>query len=340
MAGEISDQNRDLARLTIDKSSALEKARKIPTAALLGGCLVLLVLLLWLVVPGTPVIESSEVSPASELGVKSTSEKPVLASTDSAAVLHATGYVVAQRRAAVSSKASGTLKELKVIEGDRVKKGDVIGILENDDMQAIVTERQASVEEARARINVVNALLEEATLNKNRFLALKDQKAVSQQVIDESVAQYKKNLAELEASKADLLVREALLSKSKVELSYTYILAPFDGTILTKNADVGEMVTSFASSANAKAAIVTLADMSSLEVEADVSESQISKVYVGQTAEITLDSYPEKVYKGHVNKIVPTVDRAKATILTKIKFDELDEHVIPEMSARVTFQLK
>jgi len=115
-------------------------------------------------------------------------------------------------------------------------------------------------------------------------------------------------------------------------------LAPFDGTVISKNADEGEVVAPFGSSANARAAVVTIADMSSLEVEADVSESNLQRVSVGQGCGITLDSIPGQIYEGIVSNIVPTVDRAKATVLVKIKFNNLDDRVIPEMSARVTFR--
>jgi RND family efflux transporter MFP subunit len=107
--------------------------------------------------------------------------------------------------------------------------------------------------------------------------------------------------------------------------------------VLTKYADVGEIVAPFGSSGNTRGAVVDLADMRSLEVEADVSESNIERVTVGQPCEIILDAYPEVRYKGAVKKIVPTADRTRATVMTKVIFDQLDERVLPEMSARVNF---
>ena len=117
----------------------------------------------------------------------------------------------------------------------------------------------------------------------------------------------------------------------------TRIRAPFDGTILTKNADVGEVVAPFGAASNSRGAVVMMADMSSLEVEADVSESNIEKISDGQPCEITLDAFPEKRYRGVVGKIVPTADRAKATVLTKVRFIDRDSRVLPEMSAKVSF---
>jgi RND family efflux transporter MFP subunit len=127
-------------------------------------------------------------------------------------------------------------------------------------------------------------------------------------------------------------VREA-----EVAVENTRIVAPFDGTVLSKNADVGEIVASLAGAASSRAAVVTIADMSSLGVEADVSEANITRVFSNQPCEITLDAYPEHRYSGYVDKIVPTADRAKATVMVKIKFKSYDQRVLPEMSAKITF---
>jgi RND family efflux transporter MFP subunit len=120
-------------------------------------------------------------------------------------------------------------------------------------------------------------------------------------------------------------------------LDSTVIRAPFDGTVLTKNADVGEIVAPFGSSTTARAAVVRIADMASLMVEADVSERHLDQVTIGAPCEITLDAYPQQRYHGVVETIVPTADRAKATVLTKIRFTERDPRVLPEMSAKVAF---
>ena len=258
----------------------------------------------------------------------------------SSEVLNATGYVVAQRRAAVSSKATGRLKELLVVEGDVVKAGQLLGVLENDDLAALVKQEEANVDVLQAKVISAQAELEYATKQFNRLQTLYKKGSVADADFDEGQVRLQRAQAELTASKANLVLAEARLEKSQVDVSYTKIVAPFDGTVLTKNADVGEIVAPFGSSTNARAAIVTIADMNSLEVEADVSEANLTKVFVGQQAEIILDSLPAKPYRGVVSKIVPTVDRAKATVMTKIKFLELDKLVIPEMSAKVAFKLQ
>jgi HlyD family secretion protein len=127
---------------------------------------------------------------------------------------------------------------------------------------------------------------------------------------------------------------------AQVAVEQTLIRAPLDGVVLTKNANVGDVITPFSSALGSQAAVVTMADMSTLEVEADVSEANISKVRVGQPAEIQLDALPESRFRGEVHRLVPTVDRSKATVTVKIRFVETDPRVLPEMSAKVAFLSK
>jgi RND family efflux transporter MFP subunit len=115
------------------------------------------------------------------------------------------------------------------------------------------------------------------------------------------------------------------------------IRAPFDGVILSKSANVGDLVTPFSNATDSKGAVVTMADMSTLENQPDVAESSLSKVAPGQPAEIVLDALPDARFRGRISRIVPTVDRAKATVMTKVKFDVIDPRVLPEMSAKVSF---
>ena len=128
----------------------------------------------------------------------------------------------------------------------------------------------------------------------------------------------------------------AQVKVQQVNLEYTEIRAPFDGVVLVKNANVGDIITPFSSAAGAQGAVVTMADMGTLEVEADVSESNLAKAKIGQPVEITLDALPDARFRGSVVGIVPTVDRAKATVMTKIRFEKLDPRILPEMSAKVT----
>ena len=252
-------------------------------------------------------------------------------------VLNATGYVVAQRKAAIASKASGRLEWLGVAEGSRVRTGDVIARLDNRDVVAQAESAEASVRAARAALDQAQAEERDAAqqLARNRDLAAKG--FVAQANVDTSKARYDRAVAAVANARAMIGAAEANARNSRVAVDYTLIRAPFDGVILSKSANVGDMITPFSSASDSKGAVVTMADMETLEVEADVSESSLSKVKVGQPAEIVLDALPDTRFRGRISRMVPTVDRAKATVMTKVRFDALDPRVLPEMSAKVAF---
>lgn len=258
-------------------------------------------------------------------------------SAQESAVLSTSGYVVAQRKAAVASKGTGRLEYLGVIEGDRVKKGLIIGRLESSDVEAALGQARANLSVAKAGLESAMAELEDAASNFERQKALYDQRSISKADYDFANARYKRAVAGVTSANASIKFAEANVRAAEVQVENTFIRAPFDGVVLTKNANVGEVISPFGAAAGSRGAIVTVADMTSLEVEADVSESNIQKLHEGQPCEITLDAYPEKRYPGFVNKIVPTADRAKATVLTKVRFEERDERVLPEMRAKVSF---
>ena len=267
------------------------------------------------------------------------------------AQLTASGYVVAQRRAAVSSKATGRLLELRVREGSTVKSGDLIARLDASDVQAAVQSAQAGVAQSlaglrQAEAGVAQTRVEQANADAElqRALGLQAQGFISAQGIDAarrradaaraSVVTAQAAVGLAQASQA---LAAAQLKAQTVNRDNTEIRAPFDGVVLVKNANVGDMITPFSSAAGSQGAVVTMADMGTLEVEADVSEANVGKVRADQPVEITLDALPELRLAGSVARIVPTVDRAKATVMTKIRFARIDPRVLPEMSAKVVF---
>ncbi len=242
------------------------------------------------------------------------------------ASLTASGYVVAQRKASVASKGTGRLVFLGVVEGDRVKKDQVLGRLEDNDIRA-------QVEAAQANLKLAEADLNDSRNNYNRQKELLKTGATTQMEVDAAEAAYNRVLASIDVAKANL-------NSAQVALENTLIRAPFDGTVLTKNAEVGEIVAPLGASITSRGAIVTMADMKSLQVEADVSESYIERIKTGQDCDIILDAYPQVSYEGFVDKIVPTADRSKATVLVKVGFKNYDSKVLPEMSAKVLFLSK
>ncbi len=253
------------------------------------------------------------------------------------AVLNATGYVVAQRKAAIASKATGRLDWLGVAEGSHVKAGEVIARLDNRDVVAQSQAADANAGAARAALEQAQAEERDALAQHRRNLDLVAKGFVSQSALDSSTARADRAVAGVASARAALAAAEANARNAAVAVDYTMIRAPFDGVILSKSANVGDMVTPFSSAADSKGAVVTMADMDTLEVEADVSESSLSKVKVGQPAEILLDALPDSRFLGHISRMVPTVDRAKATVMTKVRFDRVDPRVLPEMSAKVSF---
>jgi RND family efflux transporter MFP subunit len=257
--------------------------------------------------------------------------------SQSIAVLNATGRVVAARRASVSSKATGRLEWLGVQEGQRVKEGEVIARLENRDVAASREQAAAGVEAARANLVQGEAELADAEAALKRAQELAAKNFVSASAVDAAQARYRKARAAIESLRANVRVAEANLRAATVAFEQTLIRAPFTGIVLTKSANVGDIVTPFSSAAGTTGAVVTMADMSTLEVEADVSESSIAKIALDQPAEIQLDAFADLRLAGSVSRIVPTVDRSKATLLVKVRFDETDARVLPDMSAKIAF---
>ena len=252
-------------------------------------------------------------------------------------LLNASGYVVAQRKAAVSSKITGRLISISVEEGSRVKKGEVLARLENEDVLAAKAQAEANLNAARYNLDQARAELHDATLNYTRSKELVKKGYIARTDYDSAEARYRKAVAAVDGSRAQVRASQAALRGEDVALGYTYIRAPFDAVVLTKDADVGDIVTPIGAAANVQAAVVTIADMDSLQVEADVSESNIELVKTGQPCEIELDALPNSRFGGVVHMIVPTADRSKATVMVKVRFLGRDPGILPEMSARVAF---
>jgi HlyD family secretion protein len=252
-------------------------------------------------------------------------------------VLNATGRVAAYRKAAVSTKATGRLEWLGVQEGSRVKAGQVIARLENLDVSAARDSAVAGTNAARANLQQGMAELRDAESSYKRSQELFEKKFISEATLDAARARYDKAQAGIASFRAAIGVAEANARQAGVAVEQTLIRAPFDGIVLTKNANVGDIITPFSSAADSKGAVVNMADMDTLEVEADVSESSIAKITVGMPTEIQLDAYPDLRLLGEVSRIVPTVDRSKATLLVKVAFKEKDSRVLPDMSTKVAF---
>ena len=317
----------DLSKLKIQKSAETPQRSQRRIPPVLIAAVVALLVLLFLYSQGT-------LSPALEVEAVTVSKMyPSQAFT----LLNASGYVVAQRKAAVAPKVTGNLVWLGVQEGSVVKKGQVIARLENEDVTAQKNQAVANLNVARSNLEQAKAELTDATVSLNRQRDLLSKGYVARADYDTAEARYKKAKAAVEGADAGIRAAVAVLNGANVAIEYTLMRAPFNAVVLTKDADVGDIVTPIGAAVNAKAAVVTIADMNSLEVEADVSESNLQQVRVGQPAVIQLDALPESRFRGEVSTIVPTADRSKATVLVKVRFIDKDKRILPEMSAKVAF---
>jgi len=251
----------------------------------------------------------------------------------------ANGYVVARTKASVSAKIAGRLAMLNVSEGSFVREGEIIARLENADYQAAVAQADANLAVARASRFEAEADRDQLRREADRQRTVRAQNAnlVSQQDLD---------LAESRAAQADARVRaasarqdaaEAGLRLAQANLDNTFIHAPFTGTVLRKEAEVGEVVAPSVGGGLTRGAVVTMADLSTLEVEVDVNEAYIARVRRDQPARITLDAYPDTSFRGAVRQVVPTADRQRATVQVKVAIRDHDSRILPEMGARVDF---
>ena len=319
--------NEDLSKLKIDKTADIYQPQKRRRR------MYLIVAILFIVLIGVLFIKGV-FSPAVEVETANVTQ---LYPSQTFTLLNASGYVVAQRKAAVASKVTGRLVALSVEEGSRVRAGEVIARLENEDAVASRNQAEAVLNAARHNLELAKAELTDATLSFHRSKELVDKGYISQAEYDTAEARYKKDIASVASSGADVKAAAAALQGANVALEYTLIRAPFDAVVLTKDADVGDIITPLGAAANAKAAVVTIADMDSLQVEADVSESNLYQIKMGQPCEIQLDALPDSRFRGAVHMIVPTADRTKATVMVKVRFIDKDKRILPEMSAKVAF---
>ena len=243
----------------------------------------------------------------------------------SEAGITANGYVVARTKASVSAKIPGQLEYLGVHEGSVVHKDEVIARIQSGDYQAALAA-------ARAALGQYEAQLAQAQRDLERAKTLADQKVLA--AADLENARTRVSVLEAQTNSA-----RAQVQLAAVNLENTRVRAPFDGTVLNKDAEVGEIVApASAGGALTRTAIVTMADLATLEVEVDVNEAYISQVRNGQPATITLDAYPDTSFRGRVRQVIPTADRQKATVLVKVSILDHDPRILPEMGAKVVFQ--
>lgn len=255
-----------------------------------------------------------------------------------AAVLNASGYVTARRRATVSSKVTGKVTEVNVEEGMAVKEGQILARLDDSTPRAALALAEAQVDSARRAVTENDVRLAEAKVNLNRLSQLLAQGIVTAAEVDAVKANVDSIAARIVALEQQVVVAARQAALQTTDLDNMVIRAPFSGVAISKDAQPGEMVSPVSAGGGfTRTGICTIVDMKSLEIEVDVNESYINRVRSGQDVTAVLDAYPDWQIPGHVITTVPAADRQKATVLVRIGFRQLDPRILPDMGVKVTF---
>lgn len=253
-------------------------------------------------------------------------------------ILDASGYVIPRRQATVSSKITGKVIEVLIEEGQTVTEGEVIALLDDTNFRAAVQQSRAQLEHAEANLYAAEVAFENAQPTFLRNQEQFDQAVISAQAFDTAKAAYDVARTNVEVSRRSVNVARASLAVAERNLEDTIVRAPFAGVVTVKAAQEGEMVSPVSAGGGfTRTGIGTIVDMDSLEVEVDVSESFINRVHAGQELSVRLNAYPDWEIPGHVIAIIPTADRAKATVRVRVALEERDSRILPQMGVRVSF---
>jgi RND family efflux transporter MFP subunit len=254
------------------------------------------------------------------------------------AVLNASGYVVARRQATVSAKVTGKVAEVLIEEGMEVKQGQLLARLDETTTRPLYELAERQLDAANKNLQEVEVRLAEAERNLRRNQQLRADKLVSEQALDAAEAEFGALKARLEALRSEVKVAQGSVRVRAQDLDDLNVRAPFDGVVISKDAQPGEMISPISAGGGfTRTGIATIVDMDSREIEVDVNEAFINRVKAGQQTEAVLDAYQDWTIPSHVINIVPTADRQKATVRVRIGFDQLDPRILPDMGVKVSF---
>jgi HlyD family secretion protein len=322
----MSLDRQTLEQLKIDRTAAPQN--KLPVAWIAGVLLILAIaagLVWWFTRPRPALVRTILVQPPSAGGER--------------ILLNASGYVTARRDATVSSKVTGKVVEVLVEEGMKVEAGQVLARIDPSNVEKGLQLAEAQLESARKNLEETRANLDQAEREFRRVSRLATEKIASQSDLDRADAEAKSLAARLERQKADIAVAVSEVAIWRQQLDDTIIRAPFAGVVTSKDSQPGEMISPMSAGGSfTRTGICTIVDMSSLEIEVDVSENYINRVQSGRPVEATLDSYPEWRIPAKVIAIIPTADRQKATVKVRVGFEKLDPRILPDMGVKVAFQ--
>jgi HlyD family secretion protein len=320
-------------QLSSDLASLRIRRDEVPSRGSSGRRLIAVVIALALL-GGAGAVVYQKLGPRIYKQSVSVTEVAMVSPAQSSVIVTATGYVVPQSWSKVGAKVTGRLAKVLIKEGDVVKAGDVIAVLEAADQRSVIAAAESRVAVARAGIETARANLAEVNVRLERARALVGREAMPKMELQDLEARQKVMTESIRAAEAQSNAAGADVNTSKVGLKDREILAPISGTVITKPAMAGETVGPlFAGTSN----IAEIADFNSIVVEADVPEARLGLVSIGSPAEIVLDAYPSRRYRGTTVGTGKRVNRAKATVVVKVKFTDTLEGVLPDMSARVSF---
>ena len=254
------------------------------------------------------------------------------------ALVVATGYLESRRQAQIGARAAGRIEDIAVEEGTRVARGDMIAVLEHKDMDAALAAAQAELAGARAQLAEHEVEIARTKNDYDRAAKLRESRSISVEEFDRARFVHQGAVARRASLSAAVLLAEARVQQAEQLNENMMIRAPFDGTIISKNAEVGESILPGGmGEASGRGSVVTIADLDHLEVDCDVKEDYIGRVQHGTPAEVAVDAVPGKRYQGRVRKIIPMGDRARATIKVKVEILDGDAQLFPDMSSTVYF---
>jgi RND family efflux transporter MFP subunit len=257
--------------------------------------------------------------------------------TGQGAVLEASGFVTARRQSAVSAPITAQLAQLLVEEGDRVQKGQLIARLASDDYRASLNALNASVGADRAKAAQDRYASELAAKTLARYKLLVKTNIIPASQYDTLLASANEDTAALRADEMTARADQARADEARVQLGYTEVRAPFSGVVISQDAQVGDIISPQGSSGSStRTSVVTIVDMDSLEVDADINESFIGRVKVGSKAVVRLDAYPDWAIPTSVLAVIPSADRSRATIRVRLALQK-DPRIVPNMAARISF---
>ncbi|MDR3639457.1 MAG: efflux RND transporter periplasmic adaptor subunit [Isosphaeraceae bacterium] len=346
MASSLRDE---LASLKIDRSGTKAKVydepspfRERASSRSSGGGFGFLALVLWLVPLGLlgaagvyayRQYDQIRARPEVSIGVVQT-----MTSGEAEKLLSAKGYLKSRYQAMIGAKIPGRVEHMYVEEGSKVKKGQVLAVLEHNDLKAQLASKQAQLLRTEAELLEARVDLKEKEREARRALRLSGQRSIAVEDVEKANAARDMTAARVTALESAVKLMSANVSEVEATIRNMSLFAPFDGTVVEKQGEEGEVITPSALSTSAgRSAVVTMADLSKMDIETDIAENLMSRIALNQPAEISVSAVPSKHYRGRLRQIIPMGDRARGTVKVKVEVLDPDERLFPELVATVHF---